>query len=98
MPFGILGGIVSSDNQDVNNINFQIINNSSFPEIIDFSLKLPNFRRFDKTLGEYSDFFEISTSVVNDGNPYTVEEDGYLSDTKFQYYAGCNLLSDEDRN
>tara|TARA_B100000941_G_scaffold290919_1_gene276010 strand:- start:15761 stop:18397 length:2637 start_codon:yes stop_codon:yes gene_type:complete len=96
MPFGILGGIVSSDNQDVNTINFQIINNSSFPEIIDFSLKLPNFRRFDKALGEYSDFFEINTSVLNDGNPYIVEEDGYLSDTKFQYYAGCNSLSDED--
>lgn len=96
MPFGILGGVVSDDTNGVNSIDFEIINNSSFPEVIDFSLKLPNFKKKNQITGEYTDLFEINQSVLNDGIAYNVGKDGYLSNSKFQFYAGCNELTKKE--
>ena len=90
-PFNILGGVVSDNNTNVNSMDFSITNSSSFPDNINFSLKLLNFKQEDN-MGNYNQVFQINKIVPNDKQPYAIDDDGDFSGSKFGYYydAGCS--------
>jgi len=94
MPFGILGGLVSDDTNNANSMAFSITNNSSFPETINFSLKLPNFENDGNPF--LIDNIEVTTTLAG-GGPESIDHDGDgdFSNHEFNYYAGCDLIDTE---